>query len=275
MEYGFNVNTEVNECSILVWAEQLNFPEIVALLLKAGARRVANPMYEEFRNVIITYEDYYVKLADPEYDRLSVLHRLYENTNPSVFFDTYPAPHTLNSAIPSFHVMKYFLLHGKDLGNIDDFLFMLPYYRYFIRDSHIFHLIIRSNSSMRLQVNDIDSIVKFKSLNSNFNNDELFNLLSEITNYSLSTNEIQAFEKFTLSELPCLPVKTLKSFCRNKLRQHYMGYQLFKFLNIMNEKIPSSVCSFLLKEDVLKLFLSDKQLKRMDEDSSDADKYFV
>ncbi|VDI28350.1 Hypothetical predicted protein [Mytilus galloprovincialis] len=275
VEYGFNVNTEVNECSILVWAEQLNFPEIVALLLKAGARRVANPTYKELKNVIITYEDYYATLADPEYNRVSILHRLYENTTSSVFFDTNPAPFTLNSAIPSFHVIKYLLLHDKGIGNIDDFLFTLPYHRYFIRDTHILHLIIRSHSSMRLQANDIDRIVKFKSLSFNLNNDTLFDLLSEITNYSLSTDEIKAFERFTLTELPCLPVKTLKTFCRNKIRQHYMGYKLFKFLDIMNEQIPSSVCSFLLKEDVLKLFLSDKQLNRMDEDSSDADKYFV
>ncbi|XP_063414715.1 uncharacterized protein LOC134696721 [Mytilus trossulus] len=273
VEYGFNVNTEVNECSILVWAEQLNFPEIVAILLKAGSRRVANRMYKEFRNVIMTYEDYYAKLADPEYNRISVLHRLYENTNPSVFFYTNPAIQSLTTAVPSFHVMKYLLLHDKGLRNIDDFLFMLPYYS--IYDSHIFHLIIRSNSSMRLQVRDIDRIVEFKSLSCNLDNDALFELLSEITNYSLSTNEIKAFEKNTLTELPCLPVKTLKSFCRNKLRLHYRGYQLFKCLNILNGTIPSSVCSFLLKEDVLKLFLSVKQLNRMDEDSSDADKYFI
>ncbi|CAC5424379.1 unnamed protein product [Mytilus coruscus] len=230
IKYGFNVNAKFNECSILVWAEKLNFPKIVRLLLKAGGRRVYNPTYKELRNVKLSFDEhYYSRLADPEFDLLSVLHRLFEHTDENLFFNTNPLP-LQNIQLRSCHFMKYFLLHGKYFGSIDDFLRMLPYAHqmrgYFTHDEYLFHLIIRANSSLRLQVNDVESVLKFKSLS----NDELLYLLSEITNYSPSDIVIEAFEQSTSTKLPCLPMTTLKSFCRDKLRQHYTGYKLFQFL---------------------------------------------
>lgn len=264
LKYGFNSNAKLNRCSILVWAEGLQYREIADQLISTGAVRKRHPKMTSLVDVAIaSYRCYFTCLTDPAFSLLSLIHSLYENGHEITDFSSL-------TNVWDYDIVDYIMLREHDPRLLEKYFLRCHNKMY----QHFLYCIISSNCSIRFSSMMVLNVIDF--LRKTHSPYITFYIMSEISNYPLSNGRIQIEEKDTSHvDLNNICPQRLKSLCRNRLRLHFKGYKFFKFLNLMKTTIPLSIQSFLQKEDVLELFLSEVNRKHLDEQSYRARKYFV
>jgi hypothetical protein len=267
LKYGFNSNAKLNRCSILVWAEGLQYRDIADQLISTGAVRKRHPKMKSLVDVAITSNPMYFALADPDFSLLSLIHSLYENGHEITdYFSSLKYVWNEND----YDIVDYIMLREHDPQMLEKYVLKCHSKNYPL----FLYCVISSNCSIRLSSIMVLHVIDF--LRETHSPRITFYIMSEISNYPLSNGRIQIEEKDTSHvNLNNICPQRLKSLCRDRLRLHFKGYKFFKFLNLMKTAIPLSIQSFLQKEDILELFLSEVYRKHLDEQSYRARKYFV
>ncbi|CAG2206222.1 unnamed protein product [Mytilus edulis] len=273
IEFGFEINAKYLGISLLSWVESLNMHEISEVLSEAG---VPNKKFKMKKKSMIDLAIGFVEHPWTDMiDKVRVVHLLYENGH--VLFDSDTSlTHTWNNRDD--RLMKYFLLRGENPQETFDSL-QHGYYAARRGCRLFFYLVVTSNSVL--------SVKHWWTTCRLLNYYEVLEILPDIMDLS-SVQDIvteATMEWLEIEKIPYTPpdkhiqwyrhVRSLKKICRRVLCSHYKGFKYIRFLKYNEKSIPSSILSFLKKDDVLQKFLSDSQRDEYDESVLGVDEYFL
>ncbi|XP_052061997.1 uncharacterized protein LOC127702033 isoform X3 [Mytilus californianus] len=273
IEFGFEINAKYLGISLLSWVESLNMHEISEVLSEAG---VSNKKFKMKKDSMIDLAVCFVGHPWTDMiDKVRVVHLLYKNGH--VIFDS-DTSLTNTWKNGDDRLMKYFLLRGENPQGTFDSL-QHGYYAARRGCRLFFYLVVTSNSVLSVKhwlitcrllnyyevLEILPDIMDLSSIQDIVTNGAMEWLEIEKIPYTSSEKHIQWYRH----------VRSLQKICRRVLCSHYKGFKYIRFLKYNEKSIPSSILSFLKKDDVLQKFLSDSQRDEYDESVHGVDEYFL
>lgn len=245
IDNGLDKNAEFKECSVLTWAEYLEFNDVVRVLRSAQAFRKVHSYSYSMLYLIVDYKH---DNGDIMIDNLPIIHRIFQ-VRKHQYNNTLCVMDTLALAWRNYQhgEFQYLLLQGADPIHIVNTMGRLGHHHR--TNSLIYHFI---SANIFVDSQKLFPLFRQHDITALSILDEL--ALSPLTSSLMDTAQRYSkdFTKFVeLWTEWYEPVRPLSILCRRSLRKHFTGYQYYLFLDLKSDILPLPIMKFLGMTDLL------------------------